>query len=575
MFKKILSAAPDSKDELYPRQRFLYAFSYSMEARPNPQPPLFGLPLLLIALTALCVVLPFSWLGIPSGHDFEFHLNSWIEVLDHWKQGVLYPHWTALAHYGYGEARFIFYPPSSWMLGGALCAFVPARFLPAAYIFLALSLSGSSMFLLARRYFSRSAALFAALLYLANPYHLVIVYWRSAFAELLAAALLPLLLMFVLRFDEEGPRTIAPLSLVLAAGWLTNVPTAIMMNYSVAALALWVAVSRRSWRVLLHGGIAVLLGAALSAAYIVPVLHQQSWVNIGQVLEPGVRPADSFLFTITSDLDHNRFNWLVSAVAVWEVLLTGVLLVSSRRNRHERLWQLLLVWTALCVILMMRFTLPLWMHLPELRFVQFPWRWLLCLNVAFALGSILALRPWWLRLLLCVLALASVSIVWHRILPPWWDSGDDIREMVDNQHQGIGNEGTDEYVPAGVDPYDADQNAPRVRFEGEQATIDIQSWQAEARSFSVNASSRGNLVLHLFDYPCWHVKVNGRTIPTESAENTGQMIVPVERGESQIEIKFSEGWDRAAGSAISLLTFIALAIFHRTKRRRTLSPRPA
>ena len=59
------------------------------------------------------------------------------------------------------------------------------------------------MFVLARRWLDRRDAIFAAVLYAANPYHLVIVYWRSAFAELLASCLVPLLLLFVLKAVEE------------------------------------------------------------------------------------------------------------------------------------------------------------------------------------------------------------------------------------------------------------------------------------------------------------------------------------------------------------------------------------
>src|SRR5712691_676384 len=147
--------------------------------------------LLGIAAVAFCVVLPFVKFGIPSGHDFEFHFNSWIEVVDHWKQGVLYPHWAAMAHYGYGEARFVFYPPASWTLGAALGALLPWKMAPGVYIWVALCASGLSMFLLARRCLGRNDAIFPAALYAANPYYIVIVYWRSAFAELLAGALLP------------------------------------------------------------------------------------------------------------------------------------------------------------------------------------------------------------------------------------------------------------------------------------------------------------------------------------------------------------------------------------------------
>ena len=59
------------------------------------------------------------------------------------------------------------------------------------------------MFLLSRQWLERRDATFAAVLYAVNPYHLVIVYWRSAFAELLASSLLPLLLLLVLRIEPR------------------------------------------------------------------------------------------------------------------------------------------------------------------------------------------------------------------------------------------------------------------------------------------------------------------------------------------------------------------------------------
>ena len=174
--------------------------------------------ILIIMLAAFALLVPTFFLGIPSGHDFEFHLNSWMEVLSQWKMGILYPRWAALAHYGFGEPRFVFYPPASWILGATLGEFLPWKIVPGVYEWIALTLSGCSMFLLGRRFLERRDAIFAAALYAVNPYHIVIVYWRSAFAELLAGALLPLLLLYVLRSEEEGSKTILPLGLIVAAG---------------------------------------------------------------------------------------------------------------------------------------------------------------------------------------------------------------------------------------------------------------------------------------------------------------------------------------------------------------------
>ena len=536
------------------------------QSRPNPASrgrSLLFTPLLIIVATALAVVVPWLFLGIPSGHDFEFHVNSWMEVLGQWKQGIVYPRWAALAHFGYGEARFMFYPPISWLLGALLGALLPWKLAPAAFVFVALTLSGCSMFLLARRYLVRPDAIFAAALYAANPYYLVIVYWRSAFAELLAGALLPLLLLQILELPDTRHRAVIPLGLLVAAAWLINAPSAVMINYSLAFLIAVVAILRRSPQVLLYGAAAIILGAGLAAFYIVPAAYEQKWVAIAQVLAPGVRPQDNFLFTILEDIDHNRFNFLVSLVAAAQiVMLAGAALLSRLRRRESpQLGWTIAAWSLLSVLLMFSFTFSLWQHLPKLRFVQLPWRWLLCLNVPFALLTTMAWRRWAARAVVCAAMLFVLVIAWHRIQAPWWDTSADLNEMLDNQQDGSGYEGTDEYVPTGADPYEIDKNARRVTFDGAgRSRIEVKQWGAESKFFIADVTSPGKLVLRLFNYPAWRVEVNGHPVASETREITGQLTIPVETGQNQVRITFIRTWDRTAGGLISAATVLLVII---------------
>src|SRR5260370_5280521 len=115
---------------------------------------------------------------------------------------------------------------------------------PGAYCWIVLMFAGAAMYRLAREWLPARDALFAAAFYALNPYHLLIVYWRSAYAELLAAPLLPLLLLCLLRL-QAGFRPTLWFSLTLAAAWLTNLPAAVMIHYSASRLALLFA-SRRA-----------------------------------------------------------------------------------------------------------------------------------------------------------------------------------------------------------------------------------------------------------------------------------------------------------------------------------------
>jgi hypothetical protein len=517
--------------------------------------------LLAIAAAAFAVEIPFFFRGTPSGHDVEFHLYSWLEVLAQWKHGIVFPRWAALAHFAYGEPRFVFYPPASWTLGATLSAIVPWTAASPIYIWIVLVLAGASMFVLARRWMDRRTATFAAVLYAVNPYHLVIVYWRSAFAELLASCLVSLLLLCVLRAVDGERCAFVALGAMLAAAWLTNAPAAVMIHYSLVLLIAFFAWKRRSPRLLLVGVGAVALGACLAAFYLLPAIYEQRWVDIAQAVSAGSRPQDSFLFIHTTDADHDAFNRIVSWLAVLEmaVVLAGALTAKLWRETRHELWSSLVGWAAVCSVLMFSLSSLAWRFLPKMQFMQFPWRWLLCLSMIFTIFVTVGLRNWWLRGAVCVLSIAVIVVGWNRVQAPWWDNAGDLREMQDNVATGAGYEGTDEYKPLGADPSAIDKDARKVTVDGpSHAAIVVLHWDAEEKVFTAQMSAPDQLALRLFRYPAWRVRVNGREVGTAVRESTGQMLVPVEAGMNRVEMRFVRTWDRMVGGWISLAAILFL-----------------
>jgi uncharacterized membrane protein len=519
--------------------------------------------LFVIAIVCFLAIVPFFWRGSPSGHDFEFHMFSWMEVLGQWKQGIVYPRWAALAHWGYGEARFLFYPPASWLLGAALGSLLPWHVVPAAYCSLVLTLAGCSMYRLAREWLPARDALFAAALYAVNPYHLIIVYWRSAFAELLAAALLPMLLLRVLRLKEPGLRPVSWLGLILATSWLVNAPAAIMIYYSTAAFIFAIAVLQRSGRPLLRGAIAVLLGLCITSFYLIPTICETQWISINQVLAPGLRPPDNFLFATTPDPEHNQFNLFVSWIATAEIVVLALAIWRTRmwRLREREPWLLLVLWGAGAALVMISISNPLWQHLPKLHFMQLPWRWLLCLNVALALLLTMALPRWAARAFAVAALFAAVLVAGYRIQPPWWDDAADIAEMNDAIATRAGYEGTDEYVPRGADPYELNKDTPQVSgTAGTNARTKISEWLPTEKHFIIETDRPELLTLRLFNYPAWQATVNGTRVTTQTTEVTGQMAIQIMPGTSDIRIHFGRTRDRTIGAVVSLLTMAALAL---------------
>jgi hypothetical protein len=343
--------------------------------------------LLLVPLAALFVVHPLIVHGCSCGHDFDFHLLNWLEAAAQFSHGNLHPHWAFTPAYHAGEPRFVFYPPISWYLGallGLVLTHLPGvseasgwTATPILFTWVALTLSGLTMHRLARAFASPNAALLAATLYLANPYMLFTAFERTAYAELLAAAWIPLLLLAILEERPTIPRIAAPLALL----WLTNAPAAVMGTYTLALLAAlrlatnpgapstnpgapclasetwdsrhittpggpsfrsptaigWVnraTDSRPTFCLALTTFAGTALAFALAAFYILPAAFERRFVQVSMATIAGMRIDQNFLFEHTGaspdDLLHDQVLHTASVVAILLLATTAIALLAAR-----------------------------------------------------------------------------------------------------------------------------------------------------------------------------------------------------------------------------------------------------
>ena len=533
---------------------------------------------LLVAVAAATVALaPLMVAGNVAGHDIHYHISWWMDAARQWREGTLYPRWYGGAYHGFGDATFLVYPPISWMLGAALSALFPWTAVPGILAWLALTLGGLAMFRLAREWLEDRQSCWAAALYVVNPYNLLVVYHRAAYAELLAAAVFPLVVLFALRLARpaekntedkvdsgKSARSIVPLALTLAAISLTNVPAAVITSYSVALLLAVQAVRSRSAAPLVRGAFAGALGFALAGVFVVPAAWEQSWVQMRQQLVTGMGPLDNFLFTYTGNpYHHDNFNFLVSGVScvllpMVAVAFTGALRAARRAAAPsmEALVPLLGLAIA-CGGLLWSASAPVWRTLPRIEYVQFPWRGLFVLNAALVFAIVAAAprdrtwHAWGAGTGVAWLLLGTVIL----LLTPWDTEG--VTEFIATNQAGGDYRTIAAFAPMGARLDNVRNGEAALLPSGTgsippDARLTAEPSRTEERLFSVESSAPVKIEVGVFCYPAWRAEVNGRRVELEIKSETGEMIVPVQAGRSRVRVYFARTTDRTAGAAVSL-----------------------
>jgi hypothetical protein len=574
---------------------------------------------LLLALAALLAIHPLLAHGNACGQDFGFHMQSWLDAAQQLRHGTLYPRWASTPAWNAGEPRFVFYPPLSWMLGALLTMLLPAHAVPIAYIFLALLASGVEMHRLARHFVSRNSALLASAFYLANPYMLFNAFERSAYAELLAAAWIPLLLLAALR---ERP-TIRGVAVPVALLWLTNAPAAVMGCYLLALVTtLRVAASTKSAFAPQSSASAsiemesnkgalglaftylagTLLGLALSAIYLVPAAFERRYIQVEMAIIPNLRFQDNFLFAHTADAPHNIVNTTVSLLALSLLALTvaaiSALLLSRPRpgaSTTRTLPPLLALLTLVITLLLVPLSTPLWQHLPELAYLQFPWRLLTVLAAVLAFALALLIEriprrpPSWTALILTL----ALTVLGYRLYARPGDpaSGPAAITALFRAHHGVLP--TDEYTPTDADndvlrtdlpgywlAADPNASAPNTTPTTAELNPSLQTDDTpvpDAQTLSTpaphhlefNLAQPTMLILHLRDYPNWRVTLrtphDTTPDPAHIERDDGLIAIALPAGPSAIDITWHRNWDQSLGLALSIAGLLALGLTFRSR----------
>lgn len=558
----------------------------------------FGAAKWLVLLALAVVAVPAAAPLFSSGKYFFsddgfLHLFRVFALDRELHQGVVYPRWLPEFGFGYGFPVFNFYAPLVYYLAESFhLVGLPIADAIKAEAAATIALATVGAYLLGAQFFrashsARWAGVLTAAAYVYFPYFLVDIYTRGAFAEALAAAILPWFLWsFLCLLERLTTASVVLCALAFAALMYSHNMVVYLSMPLVGALLLWqlphLPSGQRSTSILGTVG-ALLLGLALSAVFWLPSLSELQFVWLSRDIQKGAALYLTDLLSLNNVVQLSvpyeyvvhPFPLSLAPLALGLVGLTAACVLCRDRLTRGRLLILGIV-TFVCATLMLDFTLPVWLRVPLLNGIQFPWRLstFVGLGVALMIGAMVGivlpqifgstratvyLRP-------AIVILFAGVLMWNGmdrlfVQKTFGPSGEPTLGQIARNEMNMGRLGLSsqrEYLPVTVNSvFESTSAAPSV---GESPVIALEKYSSVERAFTISSRDAISISLRSFYFPGWQAFIDGAPVATFPATPMGLVSTLVQNGQHRVDFKWQDTLPRQIGAYVTFAGILILLV---------------
>ncbi|MBN1218716.1 MAG: glycosyltransferase family 39 protein [Anaerolineae bacterium] len=531
-----------------------------------------------------------------NAHDAKHSVFFLVEFDQTFRDGFLWPRWSPDFSFGYGYPLFNLYAPLAFyaaemvhLLGLGFTASVKVMYV------LATVGAGLGMYGFVKRLFGSAAGLVAAVVYMYVPFHLVEIFVRSAYAEFVALALIPLLFWAFTKLiaTPQLPRVaVAGLSYGLLA--LTHHTTFYTFTPFLMVYILYLTIAKARFRLkplLVHALYTIaagMLGVALAAIYLIPVLAEMRFVKVEQWTSGSYNYLQHFVYFSQFFSPEWGYGYAGAGLlddfsyqlGIVVVALVGFALVSTIRCRfpHRGAALFFLLSTLAIIFLMSPLARPVWQVLPIAALVQFPWRLLGMTAFTLSIGASSQLANYkspiahrtpqpalYLLCLVVILASFPYTLPQYTEIPDWaetplavvkWDRA----SIVDR----VGRVSVTAEQP---------QTSPMESqyLNGEPLTVagiiagsgQVETLHHGGGSDAVRVAAAGPVTLqfYTYDYPGWRVTLDGQPIAHRYEPPYGLITVDVPAGEHTVVLRMGSTPARTLGTVVSGVALLIMMGF--------------
>lgn len=477
--------------------------------------------------------------------------------------------WVPDLGFGNGYPLFNYYNVFPYYIGTIGSYFLGFIGSAKLLFFIAVTLAGVSMYLLAKRLFGTYPALLATTLYMFAPYRALDIYVRGAVAESFSIAITPLILYFAFKLTKKDlPKFKIGLALSFAA-FLTshNIMTLIFLPVISTFLLIWFW--KREFAVIKSLILSLLLGFGLSAFFIIPAFLEKNLVQIDNLVKLELDFRGHFVSLSQLFLDRSWGFDTISFQIGWPHWFLAIGSIISWFFVQKRDYKWLILYFAILLIFVGSIFMThirsafIWEGIGILRFTQFPWRFLsIVIFSSSLLGGffIYNLKESVAKIATVILIIVTVFLNWNYFKPQqfMFDLSDKEKlsgKLWETQQKAV----ILDYLPkTALEPREKAPNGPILRF-GE---ADFQDFNLKSNSFRFKAkvSSPSEIEIPVFDFPNWTVSVNGKRIEHSNKNYLGRIELRLNPGNYLVFGKFEDTLIRRISNIISLFSILLIIV---------------
>lgn len=516
--------------------------------------------ILLVILLSLPTILPLFHQGLFPVHD-DTQVARVLSMGKALRDGMLPVRVVDYLGYNLGYPIFNFYGPLAYYVGGFF-TLVGFSAVSSTKIMMGLGmiLAGVSMYLLASTLFGKKAGVVASIFYLYAPYHALNLYVRGAVGELWAYAFLPLPFFGLWSlYKTKKFRYVVITSLSLAAIVISHNLTALMILPFV--LLTIVGLSIASWKkkeftTIYLFLICIACGILLSSFYALPALLEMQYTNVASILGGGSNPIDHFVCPMqlwqsmwgyggSTPGCMDGMSFMLGKIHILFMLLgivaIGYFFLKKRYQEFSTLTACFIV-LIFSVFMMVNFSALLWQTIPQLKFIQFPWRFLslAALSSSLIAGGVLGalgrIRPFVTLFLVVFLSILAIFYYGKYFTPQSFEQNiakyTDLSVITWNVSKV-----SDEYLPKTLKKPKSINTVPHSFIMARTGEIKVLHESLKTQNKKVSITSSDALVqLNLAYFPAWKITVDDKRISPRVVD--GLYEFNIMQGQHSIEATF-------------------------------------